>query len=506
MKKKKGLFKILNPKNLEKEVHMYGYNFSFRSHLLILITTLAGMTALGIIFRLNVVPIMLIMAAAAAVLPYLILNVYKRMYEQKRYSDVLTYIEQLMYSFQKTEKILDSLRECDEAFADGEMKNAIREAIAYIEAGKSRTDKGILREALEIIEKPYANKKIHAAHELLLNAEEEGGETRNSILILLEDTEVWKRRVYGMQADKKQSHTDNTLSIIVATLLCAAALYAIDYMRVMFNADNVSDVFKNPVIQGTSTLFIIFSIFVYAKSLKSLTNDWIKDDSSKDEDIRKSYHEAANYDETKEKRHSIIWAAPFFVQALPAYIWISPWLCVGLLAVGAFMLEQHRIGHNILMNDVKNALYVALPEWLMSMALLLQNNNVQVSITKSRETAPAVLQEELKQLEARLKTSPRELATYTQFCERFNIPEAASCMKMLYSISEAGTGDAETQITNLLGHISKMQDKADQITDENVTFKMKMIFMYPIFATSVKMLIDMTIGMFVVMQVMGTAV
>ena len=41
-----------------------------------------------------------------------------------------------------------------------------------------------------------------------------------SALLLLEDIELWKRRGYQLQAEKKKSHTDNIISVIVSVILC----------------------------------------------------------------------------------------------------------------------------------------------------------------------------------------------------------------------------------------------------------------------------------------------
>ena len=43
----------------------------------------------------------------------------------------------------------------------------------------------------------------------------------------------------------------------------------------------------------------------------------------------------------------------------------------------------------MLKRDVKEAVYLALPGWFMELALLLQNNNVQVSIEKSKKQCTA---------------------------------------------------------------------------------------------------------------------
>lgn len=77
-------------------------------------------------------------------------------------------------------------------------------------------------------------------------------------------------------------------------------------------------------------------------------------------------------------------------------------------------------------------------------------------------------------------------------------------MKMLYSISESGTGNAQEQINNLLKHIGEMQEQADKIVDENNSFRMHLIFAYPVAAAAVKMMVDMTVGMVVMFQLLGS--
>lgn len=81
---------------------------------------------------------------------------------------------------------------------------------------------------------------------------------------------------------------------------------------------------------------------------------------------------------------------------------------------------------------------------------MLQNNNVQVALARSAEGAPVVLREELTGLTERISRAPERLDSYTGFCEEFDIPEAASCMKMLYAFSENGSGNMQMQIGRLV--------------------------------------------------------
>lgn len=497
---------LLNPRNLEKEVHRYGYNFSWKAHILVMILSLLGISGIGVLFKLQPTYFAITLATVVIFLPVYILASYRRMYEQKRFADATTYMEQILYSFQKNRKILTSLKETQQIFPDGQMRDVIGAAIDYLSQGQAISNKGLLRESLELIEKSYECSKIRMVHELIVSSEEYGGSEEKSISLLLMDLEGWKRRGYKLQAKKKQQHTDNIISIIVATALCAVALYVIDAIRTLYpNAgSDMSSIFDMQIIQISSLIFIIFMFFVMAKSQKTLAANWLKNGNLYDEKyLLNSYETVMEYDEVKQKRKSLVYAAPFLIAAIPVFILYKAWLGIVLLLIGVFMLMQHRVGYNLAKKDVDQELYIILPQWLMHMALLLQSNNVQVSLAKSISGSPDILQKELDLLLKRLKERPDSLSTYLGFCEKFDIPEAQSCMRMLHSISESGTGNADIQINNLLQRVNEMQEQADDIRDNNIAFKAKMIFSYPVLAATVKLLIDLTIGMIYMMSMLG---
>lgn len=506
-KKKAGVFdriKLLNPRNLEHEVHVYGYSFSWKKHVLIIICSLLGISAIGILFRLGAVYFTAVILATAAVLPVFVLNMYKGMYEQKRFADAVTYCEQMLYAFQKSGKIASALQETREVFEGGRMREIIDGAIAYLEAGQQQSD-NIFREALQLIEEQYACVKIHMVHELLISSEEYGGKTENSIYLMLNDIEFWKRRGYQLQADKKTSHTDNMISIVVATVLCAVALYVLNAMGNLYPGAESVDIFTVGVIQISSFVFILFQLYVLAKSFRSLAVNWLQSEMLHDtEYVLSSYDTVMSYDDGKEKKRSIILSALFFAACVPAFLFHVNWLGILCILIAAFMLMQHKIGYSLAKKDVNSELYLALPQWLMEIALLLQTNNVQVSIVKSMEQAPVVLRYELEQLVQRLQEQPDKLSSYTDFCKNFDVPEVQSCMKMLHAISESGTGNAQVQINNLIQRVNEMQNMADNIRNESIAFKAKMIFSYPVLAATVKLLIDLTVGMVYMMSMLGS--
>lgn len=460
---------LLNPKNLVREVHVYGYHFSWKTHLLALLATLAGMSVVSVLFQLKPIYFSCVLVAVCFMLPILILEMYKGMFEQKRFADAVTYGEQILYSFQKNGKVVSALKETKEIFEDGRMKWVIEEAISFLEDGNSNSEKGILKEALEQIEQAYSCSKIHMIHELLISCEELGGDAGNSILLVLNDIELWKRREYSLQAGKKVQNRDNVISIIVSFVLCLITLYVLDGMSLLLPNKTVAGLFPLEVIQISSFLFILFMLFVFYKSRKSLTKSWLQRETLYKQDyILASYDLVINYGE-KNWWQRILSRIPYYLAK----------------------------------KDINRELYTTLPQWLMQIALLLQNNNVQVSLMKSIEDASPVLQKELERLRERLEIRPNELQSYTEFCKNFDIPEVQSCMKMLHAISESGTGNAQLQVNNLLQRVQEMQNIAEDIRSGSDAFQMRLLFSYPVLGVTIKLLVDMTVGMLYIFQLLS---
>lgn len=504
-RRKRNWKNIWNPKNLQKEVHAFGYDFRWQTYLLAFICVLLLIGAVGIFFRLQSNYIAIISLLVIVMLPVLIVDMYKRMYEQKRFADATDYMEQVLYAFRKNRKVLLALKECKDAMPEGMMKQTVAEAVEYLERGKARTEKGALGEALEMIESAYKCEKIHTVHELLISAEERGGNAEKSIQLLLDNIEVWKRQVYMLQSNKKKSHMDNVFSIVVASLLCGLAMYIMEVVKDMVYVGTDISVFKMTAVQVSSFAFILMCLWTFYKSTKKLTDNWLDVDRSKEKSILRSYEYVKSYDEKKERNKSILIALPFLIASVPCYIWLSKAGSIVCILIAVFMLVQHRFSYNMSRKEVEKALYMAFPQWMMDIALLLQTNNVQVSIDESMSKAEAVLLEELQALKQRVEERPGDVQSYTEFCKEFNIPEIASCMKMLYSISESGTGNADAQIEDLMKHIHRFQEREAELRDENIAFNMKMIFFIPVAGTSIKLLVDMAAGTLLVFQLFSQA-
>ncbi len=504
-KRKIQVLGLLSHKNLAREVHMYGYHYSSKTHLFLILGVLTGSIALGLIFRLLPPFILAVVISSLLILPLLILAMYERMYEQKRFSEAGQYVDQMLYSFLKHQKIYASLKDCMRVMKEGGMYEVMEQAVFHIDRGVADTDAGVLREALSGIAAAYPAEKIQTANELMLRVEERGGEFEHSVNLLLQDADVWKRSCYRLQAEKKQRHVETVLCIIFSTFLCGAVLYALNWAGALFPSNGTFDIFSYPIVQLTSTILIIFHLFVFYKSSKNLTADWLSERQVCDEKLVLSgYETVMHYDPDRERKKSILFSAPFFTAAAAGMILEKNLPAVVCLGLAVFLLFQHRIGYKLAKDTVRRELYVRFPQWLMDLALLMQSNNVYVSLRKSRENAAELFASQLDELLRRIEEKPDDVESYTAFFGEFEIPEITSCMQMLYAVAENGNGDVDAQVEHLIRRIHEMQEQIQEASGEHAKFKMDMVFSYPMAAACAKMAVDMTFGMVVMLAMLGS--
>ena len=87
-----------------EKVDMYGYHFRGNP----CSDDFSGtrrVIGIGAVFRLKAGGVVIALTAVIMMLPVLVLDMYHKMYEQKRFADAVEYMEQMLYAFQKTGKI-----------------------------------------------------------------------------------------------------------------------------------------------------------------------------------------------------------------------------------------------------------------------------------------------------------------------------------------------------------------------------------------------------------------
>ena len=151
------------------------------------------------------------------------------------------------------------------------------------------------------------------------------------------------------------------------------------------------------------------------------------------------------------------------------------WPAVAAMGAALICLNQHRIGHRLMKKNLIADVKSAFPKWLMDLALLIQSENVQVAIQKSREHIPVILKEEVNTLVERLDVEPESSAPYHRF------------------LSIGNSGNCGSQIDELITKNLEMLDVADTARLKDKTAGMYLLFLAPVITASFKMIVDMAI-------------
>ena len=487
---------LLNPKQLQHQIDEYGYYFSMGNYVLSLVISQAGIFVCGMVFSLRWYLTAAVVVFWMILLPGMILDGYKNMYEHKKFLEAADYMEQILYSFKIEGKILASLRDTASLFTAGRMCTAINETIAYIEAGGYEKD--LYQEAFAKIEKQYPGRRMEAIHNFLRLIERNGGDYSNGINLLLEDKALWVENVLLLQEDKKRGRSRVIMALAITMILAAV------FHGVYRSMPEAYSIVNNSITQIGTTCYLMLNILVFKKANRELAGSWLERESISDEKKVEYYWKiVTEADNQKAWKKSLLWAAPFFIAAIVCQLQGYSYGTVASIAIGIFLGNQHRIAYRISYNWLVKEINLRFPQWLMEMALLLQGNNVQVAIAKTVTNAPAVLQEELELMVKKLKAQPEAMEPYMEFLEMFRLSYVQSAMKMLYAISESGTGDSQEQIQIMVRRNEKLLDQAEKILNERKLAGINAIGYFPQITISFQMMVNMMVFMMVFLTKMS---
>ena len=487
-KEKEKILWLLNPKHLQQQIDEYGYYFSMGNYLVSLMVSLAGVVTCGRVFSLHWYFTIPVIALWMVLLPGMILDGYKNMYEHKKFLEAADYMEQVLYSFKVQGKILAALRDTGSLFSAGRMKTVINQTVAYIEKGVYEKD--LYQEALAQIEMEYPGRRISMIHNFLRLVEKNGGDCSSGIQLLLEDKALWVENVLLLQQDKKRGRIRVIMALVITMVLAAV------FHGVYRSMPETYSIIYHPVTQIGTACYLILNILIFRKANRELAGSWLERECDSDEKKVQYYWKIV----TEEKQHqvwkkSMLWSVPFFLLAVICQVKGYFYITIVAVVIGVFMGNQHKMAYRISYNWIVKEINLRFPQWLMEMALLLQGNNVQVAVAKTVSGAPAVLKPELEKMVEQLKAQPEAAEPYMEFLEMFQLSYVQSAMKMLYAISESGSGDSQEQIRIMVRRNEKLLDQAEKIWNERKLAGINTIGYFPQITISFQMMINMVVFM-----------
>lgn len=430
----------MKPKLLWDELKRYGYVFSVKRSILMYGMVVAFALLCGKFFRLERMYLLILCLWCACLFPFFLRNLYCNRYGQRQFVEINSYMEQFLYSFQKSGKILVTLKDVEKLFANGVMHTRIQEAIAYIE--DTYDEDYVEKRALAMIEREYPIHHVAMIHRFALQVEEKGGEYGEAIRLMLDARRMWADRSYELLKEKKRKRTQILISVLVSLLLCSVFVYVAE--RVSLSITGFA------VVKVVTLLTLLLDLWILYVADRKLSMESM-DETYDEKELLRQYEKVKR---SEEKKHA-------------------------------------ELGTRIAKKNVSRALQKMFPQWLLEVSLLLQSENVQVAIMESYDEAPVLMKPALRELIQKLQLRPTDMEPYLEFLQEYALPEVQSSMKMLYALSEGTGGNANNQISDIIRRNQLLLDQAQKMKNEDALGGLYALFLAPQLTGGAKMLVDM---------------
>lgn len=473
----------LNPKNLQSQVKRYGGDFSPWTFLRFAVILYGIAIGLVLAFRIQLAYATLGIAIISVFLPCLFVNRFKRVYEIRRFEEISAYMDQMLYSFKRRNKILSALEDTRSLFGDDKESIIYRTISSAIEAIWKNGD---YEKAFESMETYYNCERLKKMHRFLIMVENIGGNCNESIDILIQDKNLWTDRINLLQKEQANIRIKTVIGLGISLLVCylAAAMLPAEFSVAQTNASQI-----------TTVAVFLSNFFIWYFADKKLSDSLISEEQVYSSELLRKSYRLVFYPKPSAKARKTLLVKSLIL--LPVTI-----LCVWSLKTQGIIVSL--IAYTLILTDGKRKFKVAYkrlcrhvervyPEWLMGVALRLQTDNLFVAMRGSMEEADEILREELEKLLDYLRVAPDSLEPYVKFMDKLYLPDMTSAMRMLYSLGAYGSEDKGGQITALNSRNVALIDKAEGLKMEDKLMGIGMMILIPMITGVVKLIVDLSL-------------
>ena len=478
-----------------RELAEYGYHFVLLRQIEIYALVIGLAIALGLIYRLHWPFIASLVVFVLLCMPSVLTAFYRDKYEEKRFRDVETYIEQMLYSFRRNSKILNSLRDALVVFPSGAMHDKITEAMNYIRNAPGKGN--VYREALKIIEEAYPSRRIKSLHRYMIKVEGVGGKHEAGISALLKDRRLWIDR---MDAFRKQCS-----QVVKEIIISGVFSLAMACVMVYIMPSELYDMSTSPIYQIVTTIFVMVNMLVIRATMKATVITLQDEEASQTQQVIRLIEWIRNYNPKVELNKSLKQCIIFVVVIVLGFVVKSTMVIISgaaLLLYGVFL--RRPMAYKSAKKRVCREIEKVYPDWLLELALLLQTDNMHVAIEKTLPTAPDILKKDLQKLADDIMSYPNDLTPYVEFFNFLPLQNVQSSMKLLYSISEFGAQDESVQLSELVERNNSLMDKAERYKNDDKIALVFTIKFIPMLSSSIKMMVDLMLFLFSYLSIIGT--
>lgn len=484
MRKMKKIFKNLSLKNLKVNINKYGYKYSTKDFLIETLIILVIVFFIAYISKLELKFILILLLITIFMIPILIHALFRQNYNVKKFEMLEDYLNNIIPIFTQKTKIRYTLGELLDV-TNGEMKQSLTKAIRYID--KTTDDPKLLFNALKIIENDFPNSRVKSVHKLLLSIESHNSLDYKDVCDnMYDDVEEWIRRVYIFQKDLKNRR--NKIIILCLMTLILNCLFVYIYV----SNDTFVGFTKNILYQVSTLVFIASVLIIITIILVKLNGEWLINDTlyKNDEELRKQYEIFKN-GKKKIRVVDIILIAICLISSIYLVVIKKTNLIVVPILISLITLSKPIRVFKGAHRKINKALTIEFPIWLREISLNLNNLTVLNAISLSQNIASYPLRKEIRIFLNEANKDPLSIKPYNNFLSDYDLEDARSSMKVLYSLQNIGKNNIKQRVSNLIARNQRMLDKAETIKNNDSIGSIEMLGYLPIAIFSIQMLISM---------------
>lgn len=469
------------------KIKAYDSSYSVKKIMLHIFLAIIAIIGIGSVLGLTIVQIILLVIIFLLFVPKIIVNIYTEIYEEKKFIDVSNYLEQMLYSFRRKSKIISALEDTSLLFSGGSMERTIEKTLEHISVLETEGD--FYKEAFSIIEHEYNCDIMNRVHEFMTRVESNGGEYVESADILISDRNRWVTRVLEKQKEKKLIKRNVTLGIILSLIVIVGTVLMVPTNLV----DNKTNIVSQ--ISSWITLVCNFILWIFVQS--KLSGSWIASENNiSEKKLEEIYRNVVFPKRGNQAVKSILSIVTLVITGYFSWNQKSAWwLFLGVIVIAILLSNSQRV-YEINKKKLKREVEKAFPDWMMSLSLLLQTENIQGAIQKSIRYAPTILQVELKIMQEKIEQQPTSIDPYLEFYEVLNLNEIQSSMRMLYSMSQSGGEEMSKQINALIERNVELEDQSERLKIADYLAGVSFCVLIPMLIGCGKMLVDMALLMY----------
>lgn len=494
--KLKNFFSFFKFSVLKDTIKKMGYDITISNLLSIVGVIGFGVFIVGFLLHLNIEYILILGLFFILMLPSMIITKFKVDYESVRFTSAVDYMEQLIYSFHKSNKIREALVDVY-SVSHGAIKTNCKRMIDCIDYDTSTSK--IYEKALSIMQKDFDCTRMKLLHDYLIEVEYNGGESARSLNILLTDIRNWSLRVLEYQQERKNVKSKVVISIMLALLSCGLMINLIP-------DDYLGQIIVAPMYQIGTTAILALCIVVYVVASSLLSKSYLDNelDRTRSRRVKSDAEFIAKYNSKNHAKPAlikVILMTPIILALVHFKIYVGI-LPVAILAL--FFIFKDFLRKRGAVANITKEINILAPVWIRTIVLYLQTENVHVAIQKSYDSSPDLLKPELKVLIRGISKDPGSSKPYMNFLKDFNTPNLKLSVNYLFAISQFGSEDMLAQLDYLIEQSSLLSINEEKIRNEDSIASFSLICLAPMLLAVLKLLLDMALFLNIIMSTLST--